>query len=274
MMLAAFLLATALGQTINPHGAPEHCQACHTEPVEGAAGLDAAGLDAAVCTSCHTGLDRHMHAVSLTPSTAKSPVDWPLDNGTITCATCHAEPSCDEARDPSPPYHRGGPYTDPQGQCWQCHAEDAFQRRDPHHEGDKGCGTCHTATPPEGAPAAKALLRSENICEVCHKPERHAGGSTHFGKAPDDVPSRDLPLRSDGTIGCFTCHDAHKEGVAQHANPGALAIALRQRALTKEWLPVAASVPDASSNVEHPPLMALPAREGLCEACHDEGVTP
>ena len=235
-----------------PHGAPDGCPACH-EPAE--EGVGPARPATPTCLGCHPTAD--MHPVGVKPVTTSIPAGWPLEDGAVTCATCHVEPA-HEGVDPQlpRPWHREGPYATSLELCARCHDLGEYVRVDPHHG---ACGACHTAYPEAGASVAAAKLRTEpeRLCATCHEGPVHHGVSTHLGApAPADLP---WPSWPDGQIACFTCHDVHDSGAAKHVRTP-LASELRALAGLGPW-------PAAPA---HPPMLVAPV-DGLCSACHGVG---
>ena len=249
--------------TDSPHAHPDRCAACHRAGADSVPTMD-------TCRSCHPTAD--MHPVGIAPEATTLPAGWPLEDGGIACATCHAEPACDVEREQTRPWLRGGVPDRITTFCTRCHTGDGLKRIDPHHPDaalgteDPSCASCHTAVPAPGASPEAAELRSSpsTSCAVCHDGEHHPGAAEHLGvsSAPSDPP---LPLDGD-RVRCWTCHDVHAHRSAQTPRPrGPRA---RAAAATLRALLTPASEPDP----EHPPLLALPAEDdALCRACHGGG---
>lgn len=262
-LLLALLAVPALAVD-SPHDRPDACLVCHDATASGGVGAPKPSIP--TCTACHASEARDMHAVGALPTADVTvPKGWPLEDGRITCATCHAEPSCDAARSKAVPYHRGGPYATAQTFCFECHHQEDFGRSDPHHPapGDLGtCTACHVRPPKEGASPADSDLRVKpgEVCVFCHGADGHLGTATHLGKHADTA----LPT-DDGAIACWTCHDVHTAPAAhpQRPRPGADVI----RGLAG-WGALERQAPEPG----HPPMLARPLDDGaLCAACHGEG---
>jgi len=259
----------------NPHADPAACAVCHGPGVP-----DELPLDMQLCLDCHPEAD--MHPVDVKPDTTTVPDGWPLLDGRVICASCHAEPSCDAERSKEAPWLRGGPVARSALFCVRCHDAEELKRVDPHHPrapdapSDPSCVACHHGKPEEGASPADSMLRTapNEICQECHGKIAHLGADTHLGKEPKvtDVPlDSALHLDAEGLIQCWTCHDAHgtaDEHKTRPRPPRARRAAAALRALAR---------PDyvdryESFDPEHPPLLALPATgDQICRACHGDG---
>ncbi len=268
---------------LDPHGSAEACESCHVPgPTPGEPGVPLPSMQA--CSVCHPDAVEDMHAVGLRPDQSTVPPGWPLEDGLVSCATCHAEPACAPDRPRDPPYHRGGPYANPDAMCWQCHDDASFERTDPHHPdesrsaSDGSCGGCHAGIPEEGASFADSKLRAEEkVCELCHEDTPHLGVESHVGKkveSMDESARSVLSLDPEGLVACWTCHEVHAEGHSGlKPKDRALPDALRTEVLQSDWT---AEVPEESRwpgvEREHPPMLALPLEGGaLCRACHGVG---
>jgi hypothetical protein len=267
----------------NPHQPGGDCAACHVavpaaeSTLDGDAVVPAPAVGAlkapavALCRSCHPDAD--MHPVGVVPQQTRVPAGWPLEDGAVTCATCHVEPAHGTVA-VAAPYHRGGPYSEATGLCFRCHDRAEHQRQDPHHgEQDNGCTACHTSRPVAGAVPAEARLRQEGSggCQGCHGGVPHVGVVGHLGKA---LPAG-VRLPSDGgKIACWTCHDVHQYGVLEGPSVAPAVEGLRAAALGGEWsnLPGAGLRWPGEGEVGHPGLLAAPlGGGGLCRTCHGEG---
>lgn len=260
---------TRLG--LSPHGKADGCAACH-DPATGGAKVGPARPALATCRSCHPDAD--MHPVDITPVNIKIADGWPLENGKVTCATCHAEPACDANRTKVSPWFRGGEPERKMDFCYRCHVPTGMKRSNPHvatTSGEKtSCAACHTGEPTKGAAVAQSRLRLKpaEACSTCHPGTIHAGAAEHMGKvvkatlAPADAAA--LPLGEGGAIECWTCHDVHQAG--GEGTPSTHGIS--GRIVAARNAPAAAPAPTPA----RPKLLALPAADGsLCRACHGKG---
>jgi hypothetical protein len=270
------LLAPSLGKASqrlgeSPHDKPGACAACH-EPGVGATPGKARPI-IANCLSCHPDAD--MHPVGMAPRDIPVVEGWPLEDGKVTCATCHAEPSCAADRGKVAPWFRGGVPARTMDFCYRCHTPIKMQRTNPHpgSHGDKrdGCAACHSGEPEKGAGLADARLRlvPSETCTTCHPNPVHAGAAEHVGAVQPTALTGDakakLPLDKDDTIACWTCHDVHaagpQSGPKREGIEGHIASA---RELPKDLAPTASA--------DQPAMLALPTDDGsLCKACHGSG---
>ena len=274
---------SSLGES--PHGDPDACTACHEPGTEGKAGP--ARPIVQTCRSCHPDAD--MHAVDVKPQTVHVAKGFPLHDGKLTCYTCHVEPAHGGDEVIPAPFHRGGPYENILGLCFQCHDRTTYSRHDPHHpqgpreESDDSCAACHKGPPETRVDAARARLREdpEAACRTCHEGWVHVGASTHVGKTVPPAIAAKLPEEIallDGRIACWTCHEVHTTHVEDRVDKRwrqdrPLAEALRQGAVESEWdLPDVPLDWPGMENEDHPPMLALPVVDGsLCHACHGDG---
>lgn len=269
--------ATAAGAK-DPHGKADACGSCHLAVTGGGA----VRPEAETCLACHPEGDPHPS--NQLPRKVHVPADWPLVDGRVTCATCHAEPACSADRDREAPFLRGGNVTRTVQFCDRCHNDGTLGRVDPHHprrEGDTDdptCGACHSGTPAPGAAPEAARLRTAPAaaCATCHEGEIHAGVAAHLGKVVPASVASSLPLAEGRTIACWTCHDVHGGTQAagelrrRSAADAIRALALQPPTATVSVAPAASPV--SATGVLHPPLLALPASDGsLCRACHGVG---
>lgn len=286
LLLLLPLVAVADAAPVNPHGSPTGCIECHATAPDGVS-IGVPLPIVATCRGCHPTAD--MHPVGMPPDEVRVQKGWPLEDGKVTCATCHAEPAHGgEAAALEAPWHRGGPYARVEELCYQCHDRAAYTRSDPHHPAvmrsfeDPTCAACHTGPPAQGASLADSRLRAgaEEACLSCHVGPIHTGLVDHMGKVVPEAQrasiAATLPLDAEGRIGCWTCHDAHQTEASSVAPDfdGRLVTQLVHQAIRDDWK--LALAPDAlrlpgQAPVEHPTLLALPASDGtLCLACHVE----
>lgn len=246
---------------VSPHNRPDACGTCHEDGAGAAVGKPRPM--AATCLSCHP--DAKMHPIGMAPRDVPVPKGWPLEDGKVTCATCHAEPSCDPRRGTVGPYFRDGNPERTRDFCYRCHQRVELARSNPHEGGEKAgtCQACHFgAVPPGAAPAASKLrVGPKDACTTCHPSPVHAGVGEHVGKKVETpiaaAAAAQLPLAPDGTIACFTCHDVHAPGAETGATTD-----LAARIATA----------GGQTGMGGTALLALPVRDDqLCSACHGRG---
>ncbi len=160
-------------------------------------------------------------------------IDFPLQDGMVSCTTCHDEP-CYLPLDLSNEGHlRGGPYPSKSSFCYRCHAEDKTNVFNPHRQVssvglvmEETCIYCHLAMPDRDAGlTALTGLREEVIflCQKCHQRAGRHPTVNHLGIMPGEMVSTKLayekrhrivlPLAQDNRIACTTCHNVHGKGV-------------------------------------------------------------
>lgn len=288
LFAAAFLLLVPAGRATerigkSPHAQPDGCPACHDASAGAAPGAVRPVIP--TCLGCHPDAD--MHPVGMAPREVKVADGWPLENGKVTCATCHAEPSCDRSRGTVRPWFRGGNPERKLDFCYRCHTPTAMQRTNPHvptEQGgsSEGCSACHSGKPAEGATVAESRLRvaPEEACVTCHPGAVHAGVAEHLGAilgtplTADDA--KHMPLGEGGKIECWTCHDVHQTAVsAPVAKKGVAArIDAAMQAEAAKVVPAEPpkTEPAKTEPAARPSLLALPTSDGrLCTACHGKG---
>jgi hypothetical protein len=283
LLISAALAEPAL-DVVNPHEDPQGCASCHEG--EGPEPGPVLPIDE-TCKSCHEESD--MHPVALAPKNVAVPDGWPLDEGIVSCWTCHTEPAC-AAGEPAeaPLYLRGGAFGRINDFCYRCHERQAYVREDPHHPmerrsaDDSTCAACHVGLPePGAAPEASKIREVEGgVCSTCHEPDTHLGTRSHMHERVEPGPRGRMPeavaLPADGTVQCWSCHEVHDETPmpSRRWHRGHdLAQALRADA-REEWQLEDVERWPCDESGEHPPMLALPLEDGsLCHACHAEGGT-
>lgn len=191
----------------NPHGDPALCSSCHTNAAAGRSNLRFYGNVSHLCQSCHDGVRaaREAHPVDLTPSAAilqKIPSDIPLENGKLTCLSCHDISSECKAEQSLATANRnllrGARISHPMEFCFRCHVQENYQTFNAHDqlEADKPktdtCIWCHDRVPDVNSSikegASYALRgKSSNLCNNCHTVEKnHPTGDSHMHATPTE----------------------------------------------------------------------------------------
>lgn len=191
--------------TRNPHGDPSMCSTCHKSNVGGRDSLIFNTDIPQLCQSCHDGrhASREAHPVNIVPSVAitmKIPSDFPLDNGKLTCSTCHdvtwrcstVQPATMSGRG----YLRGAPSSDSLDFCFNCHRQESYRPFNVHDQLESGrqktdtCLWCHLSVPNSASGIKEAApygLRGKaiDLCRNCHSmPAGHPTGDPHMGSKP------------------------------------------------------------------------------------------
>lgn len=157
-----------------------------------------------LCESCHDGrlAGREVHPVNLAPSAATAgriPPDFSLQNGLVTCLTCHdVRRDCNDHPSDAPPrYHllRGWQTSQPLAFCSHCHASQDYRPFNVHDQVETGrakadtCVWCHVDVPDVNSyreEAASYTLRdkSSRVCANCHPMMEGHPTRAHVGTAP------------------------------------------------------------------------------------------
>lgn len=232
---------------INPHSNQPLCLSCHSStPVKGQPNLAEGGDINALCNRCHAtgGARKDIHPVGIIPSKrVRIPPDMPLQNGLLTCETCHhsaLQPGnpCQsaEGKKENKNFLRVGGLSRSEF-CFLCHVKETYKRLNPHiqvGEGEKikeeTCLFCHTTRPDLNilGPGQVVFLvdNINELCMGCHPGfgTKHPSGANHLIE-PKGIILRgletsierigvELPLHK-GKIVCATCHNPHQNGVIQ-----------------------------------------------------------
>lgn len=227
------------------HYTGKYCTDCHEQvPQEGGNKfLKYAGDYNKLC-KCHAP-DNYVHPVDIKPSQEKKaeiPAELPLQNGKITCLTCHDIYWQCQKRRVDKNSLRGKRFPKRSDFCFKCHDKGSYRMLDIHSqlnaEGkiivDK-CLYCHTDKPDENRVRyedVKFIGNLEMICQRCHVIRgNHAGNVNHLVKPSPNALVRMqamekkfgiiLPLDENGQLTCITCHNPHGKGVIRAESPAA-----------------------------------------------------
>jgi predicted CXXCH cytochrome family protein len=194
--------ATEGEPVLDPHRNPDRCAACHTSASAGRGDLQFDGNVSRLCRSCHDGQTaiRETHPAGVAPSAAMTiPAGFPLDDGRLTCISCHdvAQDCKAGSPDAAAGYKllRGQSASRPSLLCLACHKEEAYRPFNVHDQVADGavktdtCAWCHDEVPDVNglrranvSPSLRA--RPQELCANCHSvPASHPIGS-HLGAKP------------------------------------------------------------------------------------------
>ena len=236
--------AEALTDHTNLHYTGKYCEECHEKkPSEGSdAVLKYNGDFNQLCRCHYYNPGEYTHPVNIEPSEAKKakiPRDLPLDDGKISCRTCHdIHMQCEdnaELRFSNKRFLRGMPFNKRTDLCFKCHDDTQYRKLDPHNDqiDEQGnivaskCLYCHVEKPDELRASFGEVRLLGNIlilCQRCHaKSLNHPANANHMVMPPLDILAMMrkteqqfgiiLPLDYDGKISCPTCHNPHQRGV-------------------------------------------------------------
>ena len=158
-----FVALALQSRRVRPHFMKAFCEACHTVRPKFPKGHPEAQKLAeiplrsedmnALCNRCHeSGLSKsNAHPILRPPEKylARMPKEWPLQDGSLTCLTCHTGGDSPTFDPKNPQFLRGGPYETRNAICWTCHKQEEFRATNPHSDIQKGegCTFCHQTKP-------------------------------------------------------------------------------------------------------------------------------
>lgn len=283
----------------NPHKEPLLCESCHTSDIGSRNNLRFNGNVILLCESCHDGLltAREIHPVDIAPGKTiakKIPRDFPLEDGKLTCLTCHDITfNCEKSRSgivPNNSLLRGDPVPYPIAFCYQCHAESSYQSFNAHDqiEAEKTktemCLWCHVRVPDvesrlkEGESYA---LRSKSfgICNNCHRVSKgHPNDGTHMYAVPSTnmmrymyayemQPRMNLPFND--LLEYVNAIKQVPRSIPLDENGRISCYSCHnphEKGLLPEWNPRS-----IGADLKHAVNYRLRAREGvICKACHQK----
>jgi predicted CXXCH cytochrome family protein len=192
---------------------------------------------ASPCESCHKENHR-IHSIEARFKDAKRPPHFPLENGRMTCETCHyISSSCKVSgakvletgtKEKGPFLLRGGPYPREEDFCLVCHPQfkKLTEPLNPHElksEADRAkCLVCHKNDPFKTRPTElrpELKLPTDQLCLQCHSKNAHQdsrhGEKTLTDKMLEGVERlrKDfgyrLPVTETKEMSCSTCHNPH-----------------------------------------------------------------
>jgi len=190
----------------NPHGDAQLCSACHTAAVGGRKTLRFEGDVSHLCRSCHDGrlADREAHPADVAPSAAilpKIPLGFPLEDGMLTCLSCHDVASrctAPEADVTGRYFLRGARAAEPLAFCSNCHVQEDYKPFNAHDQLQAGqakpdaCLWCHVSTPdassrPREGTSYKLRGGQSELCGNCHRMAKgHPTENVHMYATPSE----------------------------------------------------------------------------------------
>lgn len=235
-------------RALNPHWHDYLCQSCHlNEPVKGHAPLREGGDRIKLCNRCHLSeyARPDIHPVGSKPTQhIRIPADLPLQDGQLTCETCHdsllqmgsGQPG--DAAATNPDFLRRITVSR-SAFCFLCHIEETYKRLNPHKQlNEQGkivattCLLCHASLPDVnfiGPEKVSFIVQDPNeYCIGCHPgfTGNHPASANHLVEPSKKIMAAirtsvqrigvELPLFQ-GRIICATCHNPHQEGVIKLA---------------------------------------------------------
>jgi hypothetical protein len=242
----------SIPETTDIHYSTRYCLECHEKiPRKGRDKFLRFGGDFTRLCRCH-GYSKgtYIHPVDIEPSEekkAKIPKGFPLQDGKITCITCHdIYMQCqviriDKGLRRRLMFLRGAPFKRRTDLCFRCHDEKKYKMLDPHNQINENgeviaekCLYCHTEKPDEKTATFKDVKFYGDLmvlCQRCHGTmERHPGNAPHLRKPSEKLLERMkaletyyetiLPLDYYGRLTCATCHNPHEKGVIPAGRSG------------------------------------------------------
>ncbi|MBU0962138.1 MAG: hypothetical protein KKH60_11430, partial [Proteobacteria bacterium] len=244
LLSTAFLALCSRSRSIDPHWNDYHCLSCHErQPIKGDAPLLEKGNYNALCNRCHGSAYARadIHPVGIKPSQhVRIPSNMPLENGLLTCATCHnsfMQVGCttNENKTAVNLLFLRGKQRSRTSFCFLCHFEETYKLLNPHEQvneqgqiKEETCLFCHSTLPdikilgPEKV--SFVVQNPDAYCIGCHHgfTRKHPAGIDHLTRPSEKILATlgtsiqrigvELPLYK-GQIVCATCHNPHETGV-------------------------------------------------------------
>jgi predicted CXXCH cytochrome family protein len=242
-----YLQLAVVSRNINPHWKNMMCISCHQgAPSKGNPSLLGNGDLNQLCNRCHKSefARADIHPVGIIPSKqVKIPPDMPLQNGKLSCETCHQSSLQESARHidsvgKENPYFLRRSGLSRNEFCFLCHRQETYRRLNPHlqidehgHIRKETCLLCHASLPdiylfgPENV--IFMVADPNEYCIGCHPgfSENHPAGGRHLVKPSAKILKAletsvqrigvELPLYQ-GKVVCATCHNPHDLGVIKY----------------------------------------------------------
>ncbi len=229
------------------HYTGKYCTECHEQtPKRGENNYLIFNGDYNLLCRCHLKTpNSYIHPTDMKPSyekRTKIPVDFPLQDGKVTCLTCHDIYRQCQKREVDRFSLRGMPYRKTTEFCFKCHDQRSYVMLDPHEQLDKKgdiviekCLYCHTEILDEKRADfddPKLIGDIGVLCQRCHIRMAMRSGSFNHMKRPsgeilasmkksEEEHGVILPLDAQGKTTCATCHNPHDKGVISADRPAA-----------------------------------------------------
>ena len=227
------------------HYTGKYCTDCHDQiPQEGGNQYLKYGGDFNILCKCHAPRN-YIHPVDVEPSEQKKikiPAELPLQDGKVTCLTCHdIYWQCRKRRVDKNSLRRAR--TPKRSDfCYKCHDKARYAKLKIHNQLNSNgkiivekCLYCHPDKPDESRARykdVKFIGDLEMMCQRCHVIRgNHSGNFNHMVRPSDDTLARMqvmekkfdviLPLDENGKLTCITCHNPHDKGVIRAESPAA-----------------------------------------------------
>jgi len=240
-----FVALALKSERVRPHFMKAFCEACHTVRPKGMKGQPGAQPLSEIplrytdmnelCNRCHeSGLSKaNAHPLKAVEGmyVERMPKGWPLQDGGLTCLTCHTGGDSPVLDPDNPNFLRGGPYLSRNDVCWNCHVQEEFREINPHEmiNDMAGCEFCHASRPDPNKMDQEVKFKGDIVilCIRCHSADPHPASHDHTG-VPDKefmakenvVIPKDFPLDWLGRMTCATCHNQHAYGELRGSMPG------------------------------------------------------
>lgn len=240
-----FVALALKSERVRPHFMKAFCEACHTVRPKAMKGMPGAQTLAeiplrsndmnALCNRCHeSGLSKaNAHPLRKVEGkyAERVPKDWPLQDGGLTCLTCHTGGDSPVLDPDNPNFLRGAPYLSRNDVCWNCHVQAEFREINPHEmiNNMEGCEFCHASRPDPSKMDQQVKFKGDIVilCIRCHSADPHPASHDHTGlpdkefmaKQKITIP-KEFPLDWLGRMTCSTCHNQHAYGELRGSGPG------------------------------------------------------
>jgi hypothetical protein len=237
------------------HYTGKYCTECHEQtPERGGKKYLKYDGDYNLLCKCHLKTpDSYIHPTDIVPSDKKQtqiPDDLPLEDGKVTCLTCHDLYRQCQERVVDRYSLRGMPYRKTTDFCFKCHDQSNYVMLDPHTQFDQRgemvkekCLYCHTEVPDEkhvSREDPKLIGDLGVLCQRCHiRMAMRSGSFSHMQRpsaktaaimrTTEEKFAAILPLDEQGRTTCATCHNPHDKDVISAEKPAAKGAGTRHR---------------------------------------------